>query len=337
MNLKEVAERAGVSTATVSNVVNGNFHKVSEETRQRVEKIVRETGYKPNVMARSLANKESRIIGVVVPYIGTEEGFLSNPYNAYVISTLEQQVRSRDYYLMLRCVGNPREIIPLLSSWNVEGAVFLGIAEKDLKEIRNLLHVPMVFLDTYSGEEPIANVGIDDYRGGYLSARYLISRGHRRIALAIPKSEGTGVISERFRGFSTACRELGAHLTEEDIYHTNTLHRDAMGIGQDIAFSDRGYTAVAAMSDLVAFGLIEGLRQCGVRVPDDISVIGFDNLPQCEYMSPKLTTVSQDARQKAVRATELLFEMLTTGEEIIADERLAISIAERHSVRTLAE
>ena len=127
MNISEIARQAGVSKATVSNVINGKLSKVSEETRERVEKIIKEAGYKPNVMARSLVKKESRLIGVVVPYLGRDEDFFANPYNAQIIAALEKYIRRNEYYLMLRCVGDPREIVPLLSSWNVDGAVFLGI------------------------------------------------------------------------------------------------------------------------------------------------------------------------------------------------------------------
>ena len=97
MNLKTIAKLAGVSTATVSNVINGNYHKVSEDTRRKVEKIIKDSNYKPNAVARSLAKKESRLIGVVLPYIGKDEDFFSNPYNAHMIAALERLVRNHDY------------------------------------------------------------------------------------------------------------------------------------------------------------------------------------------------------------------------------------------------
>ncbi len=187
MNLKEIAKLAGVSTATVSNVLNGNNHKVSEETRKRIENIIKENNYKPNAVARSLAKKESKIIGLAVPYLGKDEDFFTNPYNAHIIAALEKCVRNHDYYLMLRGVGDPRDIITLLSSWNVDGAFFLGIYEEEAKEIKEQIDVPMVFIDTYAPSEKIVNVGIEDYRGGYLSAKYLIGKGHKNIALVTPR------------------------------------------------------------------------------------------------------------------------------------------------------
>jgi LacI family transcriptional regulator len=337
MNIKTIAERVGVSTATVSNVINGNFGKVSAETREKIEAVIRETGYKPNVMARSLVKKSSRLIGLVVPYLGKDDDFFTNPYNAHMIASLERYIRGRDYYLMLRCVGDPQEIVPLLSSWNVDGAFFLGIYREEVKEIQGLLDIPMVFLDTYAPGQKIVNVGIEDYRGGYLMARYLIGKGHRKLALVTPDISSEGVIQERYKGFSDACKETGIKFKPGNIYYTDTSYKDAMQIGQDIAFTGGQYTAVACMSDIVAFGVTEGLRQCGLRIPYDVSVMGFDNLPDCDFMSPKLTSVAQDFELKARKAGDYLFRMIDGEKDLVIDEKQPIRVVERQSVRDLSE
>jgi LacI family transcriptional regulator len=252
-----------------------------------------------------------------------------------MIAALEQYVRNKGYYLMLRCVGGCPEVIPLLSSWNVDGAFFIGVLEQEVKEIRTNLQVPTVFIDTYVEGGNIVNVGLDDYRGGYLSARYLIGKGHRKLALASPDHEGHGVVGERYRGFTDACREAGIELASEDIFYVDTMYQSAVKVGQDIVFSGRGYTAVAAMSDIVAFGIMEGMRQCGVSTPEDISVIGFDNLPESEYMTPKLTTIAQDFKEKAGVAGDCLFRMLEGEKDYTADLHLPIRVVERNSVRTV--
>lgn len=335
MNLKDIAQLAGVSSATVSNVMNGNYQKVSEKTREKIEKIIAENGYKPNAMARSLAKNESRIIGLVVPYIGPKENFLDNPYYAHMIAELERYVRNKDYYLMLRCVGDCKDVIPLLSSWNVDGAFFLGVMEKEVPEIKSALDVPVVFIDTYTKEKKVVNVGIDDYRGGYLSARYLLGKGHTKIALATPDYKTPGVINERYRGFTDACKERGIELSDKDCFRTDTAFQSAIKVGQDIVLSGRSYTAVATMSDIVALGVIEGLGQCGVRVPDEMSVIGFDDLPESESMGSKLTTIRQNFSEKADIAGDWLFKMLGSDEDFDEDIHLPISVVERHTVRSI--
>ncbi|MBE5918327.1 MAG: LacI family transcriptional regulator [Pseudobutyrivibrio ruminis] len=335
MNLKDIAKLAGVSTATVSNVLNGNTSKVSETTKERIEKIIKEVDYKPNAMARSLAKKESKMIGLVVPYIGPDEDFFMNPYYARMVAALERFVRSKEYYLMLRCVPDCRQVIPQLSSWNVDGVFFLGVVEPDVKEIISALDAPVVFLDTYTKEKGIVNVGLDDYKGGYLSARYLIGKGHRKIALACPDYKGPGVVRERYLGFMKACEEANIEFTEDDIYRTDTVYNGAITVGNDIALSGKGYTAVATMSDIVAFGIIEGMKQCGLSVPDDISVIGFDNLAEGEYVNPKLTTISQDINEKANAAGRGMFEILEGNKDYTADIHLPVQIIERQTVRQL--
>ena len=337
MNIREIAKRAGVSTATVSNVLNGKLSKVSDETKEKIESIIKATGYKPNVMARSLVKKESRLIGLVVPYLGKDEDFFANPYNAHIIAALERYIRGKDYYLMLRCVGDPREIVPLLSSWNVDGAFFLGVYKDEVSEIRNEIDIPIVFLDTYAPGEDIVNIGIEDYRGGYLSARYLIGKGHTKLALVTPDISSEGVIQERYRGFADACKEAGVPFKNGNIYYTESTYHSAVQVGQDIVFGGGDYTAIACMSDIVAFGVIEGLKQCGLRVPYDMSVIGFDNLPDCEFMSPKLTSVAQDFEWKAKKASGYLFKMIEEKINISADERQPIRVMERQSVKNLRE
>lgn len=335
MNLKDIAKLAGVSTATVSNVLNGNTSKVSVSTKERIEKIIKEVDYKPNAMARSLAKKESKMIGLVVPYIGPDEDFFMNPYYARMVAALERYVRSKEYYLMLRCVPDCRQVIPQLSSWNVDGVFFLGVVEPDVKEIISALDAPVVFLDTYTKEKNIVNVGLDDYKGGYLSARYLIGKGHKKIALACPDYKGTGVVRERYLGFKKACEEAKIEFTEDDIYRTDTVYNGAITVGNDIALSGKGYTAVATMSDIVAFGIIEGIKQCGFSVPDDMSVIGFDNLAEGEYVNPKLTTISQDINEKANAAGRGMFEIIEGNKDYTADIHLPVQIIERQTVRQL--
>lgn len=337
MNIKTIAQQAGVSTATVSNVINGNFGKVSEETREKIEKIIKDTGYKPNVMARSLVKKSSRLIGLVVPYMGKHDDFFTNPYNAHMIAALEKHIRNRDYYLMLRCVGDPYEIVPLLSSWNVDGAFFLGIDKNEVGQIKEQIDIPMVFVDTYAPGEKIVNVGIEDYRGGYLSARYLIGKGHKKLALVTPDIASEGVIKERYNGFSDACKEAKISFKPGNVFFTDTSYANAVQIGQDLAMSGGDYTAVACMSDIVAFGVIEGLKLCGLRVPYDVSVMGFDNLPDCDLMTPKLTSIAQDFEFKAKKAGDYLFKMIDEHISLVIDDRQPIRVVERQSVKNLLE
>lgn len=335
MKIKDIAKKAGVSTATVSNVINGNYNKVSKDTIKKVQKIIEENDYKPNATARSLALKESKIIGVVIPYLGKEEPFSQSPYNAQILAFLENYVRRQGYYLMIRSIGKCKKIIPIFSTWNVDGVILLGAYKNEVAEIEEKLKVPTVYIDTYGEELPIANVGIDDYKGGFLAARYLLGKGHRKIAFVGPDLDSPGVIQERFRGFCDACKERHVEITEDCIFEASTIYEQGVEVGKKIAFSNQGFTAIAAMSDIVAFGVMEGLRRSGLNVPEDISIIGFDNLPECRYSNPQLTSVSQNLEKKAFLAGEHLFKMIHEKKKITVNEKVDVEIVERQSVKEL--
>ncbi|MBD5394050.1 MAG: LacI family transcriptional regulator [Lachnospiraceae bacterium] len=335
MILRDIAKEAGVSTATVSNVINGNFHKVSQETIEKVQKIIEDNDYKPSTIARSLARKESKIIGVVMPNLGEEEAFSVSPYNTQILALLENYIRRQGYYMMIRSVKECKEIIPLFSTWYVDGMIFMGAFKNEVEDIQSRLEIPAVYIDSYVEELDIANVGIDDYKGGFLAARYLIGKGHRKIAFAGPNINSSGVVKERYRGFCDACRERGIEVNQACIFEAWTLYEYGVEVGKRIAFSDEGFTAVAAMSDILAFGIMEGLRLCGLNVPGNISVVGFDNLPECRYSYPKLTTVSQNLEKKALLAGECLFKMIRNKEKVVTNQKVDVEIIERQSVREI--
>ncbi len=336
MKIRDIAEKAGVSTATVSNVINGNYNKVSEETIRKVQKIIEECNYQPSATARSLALKESRIIGVVMPYLSKEESFSNSPYYEKMLAYLENYVRNKGYYLMIRSVAECKEMIPVFTTWNVDGLILLGPNAEEVEEIEKRIDIPTVYIDSYARNKNIVNVGIDDYKGGYLAARYLMGKGHRNIAYVGPDQEDSGVVCERYKGFCDALKSGHLEVTEEHLFKTWTIYDQGVDAGKRIAFSDLKFTAVVTMSDILAFGVMEGLRLCGLNVPEDISVVGFDNLPECRYSSPQLTTVSQNMQQKALLAGEYLFRMIENKEKLTANEKIDVEIVERQSVKSLA-
>lgn len=335
MTIKQIAQLAGVSAASVSNVINGNYHKVSEETRNKIERIIRETDYKPNAIARGLVKQESKIISLVIPNIGDYFTFNSNPYYAVLIAEIEKYVRARDYCLMIRCVERCRDIIPMLSSWNVDGALFAGASSEEIREVKKSISCPSVFIDSYCEDDGVVCVGTDDYLGGYLSAKHLLNNGHRKIAFVAPQFGEEGVIWERYKGFKEACAEIGVEINSNNIFASDTIESNSIIAGNNIAMSQKGFTAVAVMSDLSACGIMDGLRQCGLKVPDDISVIGFDNLPMCTLTVPKLSTVSQDIEMKAKKSGDLLFSMMNEKQDYTALEKIPVMLVERDSVKKI--
>ncbi len=335
MNLKDIAKLAGVSAVTVSNVINGNHKKVSQQTIERVQKIIKENNYYPSATARSLAMKESKIIGVVLPFVSIDETFSQSPYYAQILALLENYIRKQGYYMMIRCTGYCNEVIPLFKTWNVDGMLFLGAGRPEVKNICNELHVPCVFVDSYADDCEYTNIGIDDYKGGYLATRYLIGKGHKKIAYAGPSIDSEGVIKERYKGFLRAHEEINLEISDKQIFETNTNYNCGVEVGKKIAFSEEKFTAVAAMSDVLAFGIMEGLRLSGYNIPEDVSVIGFDGLPECMYSYPHLTSVSQNLEKKAFLAGKYLFDMIKNKEKLSIKEVVDVEIHEGQSVKNI--
>ena len=336
MNLKTIAKLAGVSTVTVSNVMNGKYNKASRETIERVQKIIEETGYHPSATARSLIMKRSRIIAVVIPNLHEDESFSDSPYNVQILGYLERYIRSRGYYMMLRCVVQSFEVLSDLATWNIDGALLLGVAAEDARELQRLMDIPAVFIDTYTDDPTLATVSVEDRKGGYLAASYLLNKGHRRIAFVSTPTEFPGVMQERYRGFRDAFRERGIELPEDHLIETeNVFYEQGVEAGKRIAAFQPRFTAAVTSADVLAFGVMEGLRLGGRRVPEDVSIIGFDDLPECQFTHPRLTSISQHLEEKAQCAGKCLFSMLD-GEDVTGcNRKMDVELVERQSVTAI--
>ncbi|OYP60423.1 hypothetical protein CG709_00130 [Lachnotalea glycerini] len=212
----------------------------------------------------------------------------------------------------------------------VDGAIFISQqAEEVLNQILKNSKCPIVFIDSYNKTNPKAiMVGVDDYKGGYIATKYLISNGHTNIAFAGCYSETNAIVSHRYQGYRKALKESGIPYNEKNLINTFTRYEDGVNIGRDIANRKYNISAVFAAADLFALGLIEGARINGCVVPNDLSVIGFDNLDLCSLVTPKLTTVSQNVKKKAESAVNLLLnaikELPIPSQSITLDVQLEV-------------
>ena len=337
MNLKTIAKMAGVSTVTVSNVMNGKYNKASKETIERVQKIIAETNYQPSATARSLIMKRSRIICVVIPNLQPEESAAASPYNTQILGYLDRYIRGRGYYMMLRCVVQSFDVLADFATWNIDGAFLLGVAAEDARKLQDMMDIPAVFIDTYTDDPALATVSIEDRKGGYLAAKHLLDKGHRRVAFVSTPTEFPGVMQERYRGFCDAFLERGVALRPDHLITTgNIFYEQGVKAGKRIAASGQRYTAVVTVADVLAFGVMEGLRLGGRRVPEDVSVIGFDNLPECQYSYPRLTSISQHLEEKAQSAGECLFSMMREKKITTCSRKVDVELVERRSVTALS-
>lgn len=334
MTLKDIAEEAGVSVMTVSNVLNGKSSRTSATTKERVLEIAKRNGYVINHQAKSLASKVSKIIAVVLYSIADEDPFRS-PYNAIALGAITRMAQEKGYYLMIRIVSNLDEIPRLFQSWNVDGALMMGIYSRDLPKVQTAIATPMVFTDTYSDKfRQFTNIGIDDYKGGYLAGEYLISKGHKNIAFVGMDTSFNASSCQRFIGLCDSMAAHGLTFSKEDQYLSDVDYKQAAAVGKKLA-ERTDITAVFAASDVIAIGLMSGLHACGKEIPEDISIIGFDGLDIGQYSYPPLTTISQDIVEKTNIAMNQLIQIIESPNTPFQNVILDVSLVERQSVKEM--
>lgn len=300
----DIAEELGLSTATVSNVIHGKTKRVSGETVKRVQELLEKRGYIPDMAGILLAQNSSGIVGVVVnnheKYEGRvlEDGFISASLNA-----LSAELDKAGYFMLVKVLTDWNEIVKVASMWNMEGLVIIGFCEQEYHKLREKMHIPFVVYDGYLKETgKICNLVIDNYGGGFMAGEYLRQMGHKRV-LCIADNY-ICMDKERIDGLRDGIKDGMADFLqipqkkeERDVFYQGNLDKIME------------YTAVFAVSDFYAAELIYKLQEYGLKVPKDMSVIGFDDSFWCEKVYPSLSTIRQDPGERARLAVSILKEM----------------------------
>lgn len=302
VRIADIAEELGISTATVSNVIHGKTEKMSKETFQRVQEALEARQYIPSMAGVLLAQNSSRIIGVVICDHEKYEGKpLEDPFIAASLNALSREIQGGGWFLMVKTAKSVQEIVALASMWNMEGLVILGFCEQDYQTLRNSMRIPFVVYDGQETEPSrYYNLVIDDYDGGYQAGCYLQQLGHRHVLCLADNLEHVDL--ERIRGFRAAFGEAAVRLVP-------VVRQQRMAYYASILEELRLYTAIFAVSDYYAVELMGFLQSHGLRVPEDVSVIGFDDAPISRWCRPPLTTIRQDSALRAKLAMEKLRQL----------------------------
>ena len=338
ITIKDMAEMLGISTTTVSNVIHGKTSEVSQKTVERVEKILEEYEYVPNISARSLTQNSSKIIGVAFKcrkdkYIN----LFTDPFFGELIGALEAEIRARGYFMMTYTSNDISEIIRNVLTWNVDGLILVGMLHDDFIRIKSRYKNPTVLIDSYAPREIMnyANVGLEDEEGAYAITRYLLKMGHRKIAFLADNMEG--VDYTRYLGYQRALADSGLEMEEENllIFHPGTVERESSL--RELYYRCKNYTAFMCCSDYYAVLLMNYFMDRGVRIPEDLSFTGFDNNLMSRVVRPALTTVGQDVTKKGRLAVEYLLKMIDGIEPAEWDVKLPTELVIRDSVRAVGQ
>lgn len=331
VRIVDIAETLGLSTATVSKVIHGKTSKISNETVKRVQQELERTGYIPNMAGILLARNNSRIIGVVVndniKYEGRvlEDGFVMSSLNA-----LSHEVNKKGYFLMIKTTADINEIPVFASMWNMDGLILMGFCETDYEILRNQMRISFVVYDGYFDKcSKVVNLVIDHYDGGYQAGSCFKEFGHKK-ALCISDNY-ICMDKERIDGFRKAF-EPG----ETIVWRIPNTVKKRMIFYQD-KFPELLKTeisAIFAVSDYYALEFMRFLQGMGVRIPEDMQIIGFDDTTSSRESNPALTTIHQDAPLRAKTAIECI-EAMRDGIECESGIVLPVKLIKRESTRVL--
>ena len=330
VRIVDIADELGVSTATVSNVLHGKTKKVSPQTMKRVQEKLEERGYIPNMAATLLAQNSSRIIGVIVNDHEKYEGrVLTDPFVASSINDLADEIEQNGYFMMIKKTTNLMEVVKFASMWNMVGMVILGFCDHEYQELRSRIRIPFVVYDGYfENKGRICNLQIDDLDGGRQVGQYLRNLGHRKVLCISDNQECMD--QRRYEGL---CSGLGFRA---DFMMIPMQKETRIRYYQEYLTQLCGYSAIFAVSDFYAVDLICFLQNSSVRIPDDVSVIGFDDSDICDQIVPSLTSVRQDYRARAQMAVRLLKQMKAQP-EYTEDFTIPVKLIERNSSQRLCD
>ncbi len=309
--IKDIADMLGISTTTVSNVIHGKTSEVSQKTVERVQKLLEEYEYVPNISARNLSQNRSGIIGVAIKAQKEKyKNILADPFFSELIGAIEEETRANDYFMMIYTSNDVNEIMRHVSTWNVDGLILVGMLQDDFFRVKSMYKKPAILIDSYAPRNVVdyVNIGLEDEESFYKLTKYILENGHRRIAFL--SDNMYGVDYARYLGYCRALNEFGLKVKEEDMIAIHPGTREIESSLEEICERSKEYTCMMCLSDYYAVILMKYLSWRGVRVPEDVSVTGFDDNILAKVSRPALTTVRQDIILKGKTAVCYLMKMI---------------------------
>ncbi|UKH17145.1 substrate-binding domain-containing protein [Actinobacillus pleuropneumoniae] len=325
--MKDIARIAGVSTSTVSHVIN-NSRFVSDEIRQRIEKVVAELNYTPSLVARSLKVKETNTIGMLVTTS-------SNPFFAEVVRHVERYCERHNYHLILvNTDGNSDNLaqhLDRLLRKQVDGLLLMCSEPQDLDEsVMTNIQLPMVIIDWWQQALKADKVHENSELGGYLATKALIDAGYSEIAVITGEQSKSHTLN-RLHGYKRAILEANLQIRPEWIVEGHFDYQAGLECASRLLTANSRPQAIFAMSDSIAIGVYQAAWQAGLRIPQDIAVIGYDNIELSQYLAPPLSTIHQPKARLAKNAVEQLIARIHQPDKAYQEIELTPELIVRRS------
>lgn len=330
ITIQDVAEKANVSVATVSRVMNGNY-PVKAETRETVLKVIKELNYIPNMQARELTKQKSTTIGVVVPSI-------NNMFFTELVYGIENELKTNSLSIILACTNGDsdeeQKCVNNLISRNVSGIIVAGPGTENIKAkfYDNISHkIPLVFINSEYMDSNISYVSNDEASGAKIALNYLLDNNHKDILFVRGKDSYSYDIKEKIYKEIMAKNFDSSKIINIGNGNTSDTVDNTMNIFLDI-LNNSSSTAVFACNDLMAVGVLNACKKLGIKVPNEISIIGYDNIPLSKFVEPKLTTMDRNMFFLGANAAQLLVEKIDCDNKFSKRIILNNSLVERETV-----
>lgn len=329
ITLKEIGKLAGVSSATVSKVINGKDENISEPTRVRVLEIVEREGYVPNGIAKSLKMRKTKTIGIIVPDV-------MNLFFSELARSIEDEAEKKGYSVILCNSDNKKKkeekYIAILQEKMVDGIIFTA-SENSSYDFKNLRNIPIVLLDRDINKEIGENIGkiiVNNIDGGYIATEHLIHNACKDIAI-ITSDNKNKPSAERIQGYKDALEDNDFKVDERKIFLENySIETGYKGVNQILR--NTKVDGIFCGNDLIAIGAINALREMNISVPGDVKIVGFDDIQISKYIDPPLTTIKQPISKMGEEAVKMLISIIKK-EEIEKSKILNTEIIIRESSR----
>ena len=332
VTIYDIARYLKISPASVSYVING-VDKVSKETRERVLAAIKELGYSKDTNAAYLSTGKSNTIALFLPQEDLSIAFSQNPFYGEFLGSFAKRIQRKGYDLLIEPLLEAKDFAKWIKGKNLRGIITIGKFPLEYYKAIKSFDIPAVLVDVFEDyASEFTTLRINDSDGSYLATQYLLEKGHREIAFLSGPIQESEVDKRRYLGYAAALKDHGIPLNQEYLFECEATFDEGFRISQKIMENPK-ITALVSAADILAMGVMRGYYEKKKRIPEDLSIIGFDDIQSAKLVSPALTTVKQDIMEKGRLASKLLIDAITLGDHSAKHLVLQPTLVIRESVQ----
>lgn len=332
-SIYDIAKYVGVSPATVSYAINGK-KKISDETKEKINRAIKDLGYVIDNTARTLSTGKSHLIGLCLPLDVNKSSFMQNPFYVEFLSGLELGIVKYDYDIVIGVQENQEDFKNWAISRKLDGVIMIGTYPKKVYEDIKKLQIPLVLIDVYEEyAKEFHNIRVNDEKATYISTEYLINNGHKKIGFVGEISKSL-VDYHRYLGYRNALKKYNIQYKNEYLYDGEATFESGLEIAEEI-LKRNNITAIVCSSDIIGIGIIRKYLQMNKHIPEDLSIMGFDDIQDAQYLYPSLSTMAQDIRLKGQLAAEAIINDVKNQKVNNSMTELEAKLVIRESVKKI--